>query len=93
MNNTQVTAIIGPTGRPRPVERIRRTTPAIREVQCQTPEGNHEKPQDRQGPTTFMVGQPFNPYRLFTGIFIPEALVRSKLVSVGAKMAWGRLAR
>src|SRR5580704_15338919 len=40
-----------------------------------------------------MVGQPFNPYRLFTGIFIPEALVRSKLVSVGAKMAWGRLAR
>ena len=40
-----------------------------------------------------MVGQPFNPYRLFTGIFIPEALVRSKVVSVGAKMAWGRLAR
>jgi hypothetical protein len=40
-----------------------------------------------------MVGQPFIPYRLFTGIFIPEALVRSKLVSPGAKMAYGRLAR
>ena len=40
-----------------------------------------------------MVGQPFNPYRLFTGIFIPEALVRSKLVSPGGKMAYGRLAR
>src|ERR1700733_6994752 len=51
------------------------------------------KPHDRQGPTTFMVGQPFNPYRLFTGIFIHEVLVRSKLVSPGAKMAYGRLAR
>jgi hypothetical protein len=39
------------------------------------------------------VGQPFNPFRLFTGIFIPEALVRSNLVSPGAKMAYGRLAR
>ena len=39
------------------------------------------------------VGQPFNPFRLFTGIFIPEALVRSELVSPGAKMAYGRLAR
>ena len=39
------------------------------------------------------VGQPFNPFRLFTGIFIPEALVRSSLVSPGAKLAYGRLAR
>jgi hypothetical protein len=30
---------------------------------------------------------------LFTGIFIPEALVRSGLVSAGAKLAYGRLAR
>ena len=39
------------------------------------------------------VGQPFNPFRLFTGIIIPEALVRSNLVSPGAKMAYGRLTR
>ena len=44
-------------------------------------------------PETTMVGQPFNPFGLFNGIFIPEALVRSKLVSPGAKMAYGRLAR
>ena len=44
-------------------------------------------------PEGIRIGQPFNPFRLFTGIFIPEALVRSKLVSPGAKMAYGRLAR
>jgi Helix-turn-helix domain len=39
------------------------------------------------------VGQTFNPFRLFTGIFIPDALVRSSLVSAGAKLGYGRLAR
>jgi hypothetical protein len=36
------------------------------------------------------IGQPFDPFRLFTGIQIPEVLVRSCLVSPGAKMAYGR---
>src|SRR5258705_1421106 len=39
------------------------------------------------------VGQPFNPYKLFTGIFIPEALVRYRGLSCWAKVAYGRLAR
>jgi hypothetical protein len=39
------------------------------------------------------VGQPFNPFKLFTGIFIPEGLVRAKAISPGAKLAYGRLAR
>jgi hypothetical protein len=39
------------------------------------------------------IGQPFNPFRLFTGIFIPEGLVRAKGISPGAKLAYGRLAR
>jgi len=30
---------------------------------------------------------------MFTGIFIPEGLVRSSIVGPGAKLAWGRLAR
>ncbi len=38
-------------------------------------------------------GEVFNPYRMFTGLFIPEALARSNAVSSGAKMAYGRLAR
>ena len=33
------------------------------------------------------VGQPFNPYKLFTGIFVPEALVRFRGLSSGAKLA------
>ena len=37
-------------------------------------------------------GETFNPYRMFNGLFIPEALVRSG-ISAGAKLAWGRLAR
>jgi len=38
-------------------------------------------------------GEAFNPYRMFTGLFIPEGLARASCVSAGAKMAWGRLAR
>jgi len=39
------------------------------------------------------VGNPFNPYRLFYGVFIPEALVRYAFVSPGAKLCYGRLIR
>ena len=38
-------------------------------------------------------GEAFNPYRMFTGLFIPEALVQSDRISAGAKLVWGRLAR
>jgi len=38
-------------------------------------------------------GQPFNPYRMFTGLFIPEGLARCDWITAGAKLAWGRLAR
>ena len=38
-------------------------------------------------------GQPFNPFGLFYGVFIPEALVRFRNISPGAKLCWGRLAR
>ena len=39
------------------------------------------------------MGQKFNPYRFFTGIFIPEALVRHPGISPTAKLAYGRLVR
>jgi len=54
---------------------------------------------NRQQPTRdgqalqLQVGQPFNPFKLFTGIFIPEALVRYRGLTSGAKVAYGRLAR
>jgi hypothetical protein len=38
-------------------------------------------------------GEVFNPFRMFTGVFIPEGLVRCDWISAGAKLAWGRLAR
>jgi hypothetical protein len=38
-------------------------------------------------------GDVFNPFRMFTGVFIPEGLVRCHWISAGAKLAWGRLAR
>ena len=43
--------------------------------------------------TALEVGQPFNPFGLFTGIFVPDALVRSTAISAGAKLTYGRLAR
>ena len=48
--------------------------------------------QSKEAPR-LSLGQPFNPFRLFHGVFIPEALVRSGLVSAGAKLAYGRLCR
>src|ERR1022692_3471771 len=43
--------------------------------------------------TRFRVGQTFNPFRLFTGIFIPEAMVRYPHLSPSSKLAYGRLVR
>jgi hypothetical protein len=37
------------------------------------------------------VGEPFNPYRMFRGIFVPEALCRSSDLLPGAKLTYGRL--
>jgi hypothetical protein len=45
------------------------------------------------GYVSLEVGQPFNPFRLFNGIFIPDALVRAKGISPGAKITYGRLSR
>jgi len=39
------------------------------------------------------IGQPFNPFRLFTGIFIPDVMVRSTSISPGAKLTYARLTR
>ena len=41
----------------------------------------------------FAIGQPFNPYKRFNGIHIPEALCRYRGLSAGAKLVYGRLAR
>jgi alkylated DNA nucleotide flippase Atl1 len=49
---------------------------------------------EQQAPApALQVGQPFNPFRIFVGIFIPDALVRSNVISAGAKLTYGRLAR
>lgn len=37
--------------------------------------------------------QPYNPFKYFTGIFIPEVLVQSVKLTLGAKIVFGRLAR
>lgn len=49
--------------------------------------------ENAQVPTTqtevaLRPGHPFNPYRMFNGLFIPEGLARSRAVSPGAKLAW-----
>ena len=38
-------------------------------------------------------GEPFNAYRMFNGLYIPEGLARCHWISAGAKLVWGRLAR
>jgi len=39
------------------------------------------------------VGEPFNPYGMFNGIWVPEALLRCPALSPSAKLLYGRLAR
>jgi hypothetical protein len=43
--------------------------------------------------TDIRIGQPFNPFGFFNGIFIPESMVRSTRISPGAKLTYGRLTR
>jgi hypothetical protein len=38
-------------------------------------------------------GEPFNPYGLFNGIFVPEAICKYRGLPLGAKMVYGRLCR
>jgi hypothetical protein len=50
--------------------------------------------RSKRGTTSSLeVGQPFNPFGLFNGIWIPEVLVKAKGISAGAKIIYGRLAR
>ena len=39
------------------------------------------------------VGQPFNPFKIFVGSFIPNALLRYPDLSPSAKLVWARLAQ
>ncbi len=43
-------------------------------------------------PVSLRPGDPFNPYKRFHGIFVPEQIHRSSL-SLGAKLTYGRLCR
>lgn len=40
-----------------------------------------------------VVGQPFNPYGMFHGVFVPEALCRWPKLNPGSKLCYARLAR
>jgi hypothetical protein len=45
------------------------------------------------GHLSLAVGEPFNSFKLFTGIFVPEGLARDTSIGPGAKLAWARMAR
>jgi len=44
-------------------------------------------------PLSFEIGQTFNPYKLFTGAFIPDPVCKYRGISPGAKVIYGRLCR
>jgi hypothetical protein len=41
----------------------------------------------------FRIGEKFNPYKSFAGIFVPEHICKYRGLSLGAKMIYGRLCR
>ena len=51
------------------------------------PEGAHGRAKE------FVIGEKFNPYKLFNGLFVPEAVCKYRGLSLGAKMTYGRLCR
>ena len=57
------------------------------------------KPKDERppiiDPSRLRVGDPFNPYKIFYGIFLPDGLVGydNDKLSWGAKILWGKLAK
>ena len=53
----------------------------------------HGQEVGNQAPPERIVGQPFNPYKLFPGILIPEPICKYKGLSHGAKVIYGRLCR
>ena len=48
------------------------------------PTGNQNLPR---------IGEPFNPYGMFNGIWIPESLLKCSAISASGKLLYGRLAR
>ena len=40
-----------------------------------------------------MIGEPFNPYKRFNNVLIPEAMARSREIAPAAKLVYGRLRR
>jgi Helix-turn-helix domain len=53
-----------------------------------------EEAEGADGPAKqFRIGEKFNPYKLFKGIFVPEHICRYRGLSLGAKMTYGRLCR
>ena len=51
------------------------------------------EPTSANQPSCQSIGQPFNPYKLFPGAFIPEPICKYKGLSTGAKLVYGRLCR
>lgn len=49
--------------------------------------------EPRKNPKLPNIGDPFNPYGMFSGIWIPESLLKYSALSPSAKLLYGRLAR
>jgi len=50
-----------------------------------------EKGASMNAPAVFQIGQPFNPWKRFNGVFIPLGLLKHEGVSDRAKLFYGRL--
>jgi len=52
-----------------------------------------ERSRNAAAGVCLQIGQPFNPFGLFYGLWVPECIARCRWLSGGAKLAWARLAR
>jgi hypothetical protein len=54
--------------------------------------------RERSGPEAtdlppLQLGQPFNPFKMFSGVLVPDELLRYRGLNPNAKLLWARLAR
>ena len=58
-----------------------------------TERGGESRAPQENSQRPLQVGERFNPYQRFDGIFIPEAIYKYRGISPGAKLVYGRLCR
>jgi hypothetical protein len=72
------------------VDKVESNTTSVAQQKALAPEKIAHPGKNQKLPN---IGDPFNPYGMFNGIWIPESLRKCSIISASAKLLYGRLAQ